>query len=79
MRAKHVWHLINGYIIIGELVAGGLSLLTFLNKESVLRGLTTNAGIWEGSRVIFPRVLVTQGECFRFCCCRELIFLSIRP
>lgn len=62
MRAKRVRHLINGSIFVGGLVAGGLSLLTFFQKESVLRGLTTDAGIREASRVIFPVVLVTQGE-----------------
>ena len=36
-------------------------MLTFFQKESVLRGLTTDAGIREASRVIFPAVLVTQG------------------
>ena len=69
MKAKRVRHLINGSILVGGIVAGGLSLLTFFQKESVLRGLTTDASIREASRVIFPAVLVTQGEiCFLLCC-----------
>ena len=62
MRAKRVRHLINGSIIVGGFVAGSLSLLTFFQKESVLRSLTTDTGIREASRIIFPAVLVTQGE-----------------
>ena len=61
-RAKRIRHLINGSILAGGLVAGSLSLVTFLQKESVLRSLTTDIGIREASRVIFPAVLVTQGE-----------------
>jgi Na+-driven multidrug efflux pump len=34
--------------------------LTFFQKESVLRSLTTDAGIRAASRIIFPAVLVTQ-------------------
>ena len=65
MKAKRVRHLINGSILVGGLVAGGLSLLTFFQKEGVLRGLTTDASIREASRVIFPAVLITQGDiCF---------------
>jgi hypothetical protein len=62
MRAKRLRHLINGSITVGGLVAGSLSLLTFFQKESVLRSLTTDAGIRAASRIIFPAVLVTQGE-----------------
>lgn len=62
MRAKRVRHLINLSILIGGLVAGGLSMLTFSQKESVLRGLTTDAGIREACRVIFPAVLATQSK-----------------
>lgn len=60
VSAKRVRHLINVSIIVGGLVAGGLSLLTFFQREGVLRGLTTDASIREASRVIFPAVLVTQ-------------------
>ena len=60
IAAKRVRHLINGSILVGGLVATALSGLTFLQKDSVLRGLTTDAGIREASSVIFPVVLVTQ-------------------
>lgn len=60
VSAKRVRHLINVSIIVGGLIAGGLSLLTFFQREGVLRGLTTDASIREASRVIFPAVLVTQ-------------------
>jgi len=59
-RAKRVRHLIDGSILVGGLVAGSLSALTFFQKESVLRGLTTDSSIREASRIIFPAVLVTQ-------------------
>jgi len=62
-RAKRVRHLIDGSILVGGLVAGSLSALTFFQKESVLRGLTTDSSIREASRIIFPAVLVTQGKC----------------
>lgn len=62
-RAKRVRHLIDGSILVGGLVAGSLSVLTFFQKESVLRGLTTDSSIREASRIIFPAVLVTQGKC----------------
>jgi len=60
LRARRVRHLINGSILVGGLVAGGLSTITWFQKESVLRGLTTDASIREASRVIFPAVMVTQ-------------------
>lgn len=60
LRARRVRHLINGSILVGGLVAGGLSTLTWFQKESVLRGLTTDGSIREASRVIFPAVMVTQ-------------------
>lgn len=62
LRAKRVRYLINGSCLIGGAVAGGLSLLTYFQRDGVLRGLTTDAGIQEACRVIFPAVLVTQGE-----------------
>lgn len=60
MRAGRVRHLIDGSILAGGVVAGSLSLLTFLQRDSVLRGLTTDVGIREASRIIFPAVLATQ-------------------
>ena len=62
LRAKRIRHLIDGSILVGGLVAGSLSMLTYFQRESVLRGLTTDAGIREASRVIFPAVLITQGK-----------------
>ncbi|KAL9186308.1 hypothetical protein ACHAXT_005546 [Thalassiosira profunda] len=59
-RARRVRHLINGSIGVGGLVAGSLSLLTFFQRDSVLKGLTTDASIREASRAIFPAVLITQ-------------------
>ena len=61
LRAKRVRHLINGSIVVGGFVAGGLSLLTYFQKDSVLLGLMTDTGVRESSRVIFPMVLVKQG------------------
>jgi len=60
MAARRARHLINGSIKVGGLVAGTLSLLTYFQRESVLRGLTTDAQVREASRQIFPAVLVTQ-------------------
>eukprot|EP00986_Skeletonema_menzelii_P002417 scaffold652_cov142-Skeletonema_menzelii.AAC.4 len=60
LRARRVRHLINGSILVGGLVAGGLSTLTWFQKEGVLKGLTTDVSIREASRVIFPAVMVTQ-------------------
>ena len=37
-----------------------LSLTTFLQKDSVLRGLTTNEAVRSASAAIFPAVLATQ-------------------
>ena len=46
--------------MIGGGVASTLSLTTFLQRDSVLRGLTTNVAVQEACKVIFPAVLVTQ-------------------
>ena len=61
ISAMRVRHLINGSIFVGGLVAGSLSLLTFFQREGVLRGLTTDVGVREASALIFPAVLITQG------------------
>ncbi|KAL7519434.1 hypothetical protein ACHAWX_004194, partial [Stephanocyclus meneghinianus] len=66
LRASRVRHLINGSILVDGVVAASLSLLTYFQRESVLWGLTTDAGIREVSRVIFPAVLVTQGEIYYY-------------
>lgn len=60
LRAQRVRHLINGSVLVGGAVAGGLSLLTFFQRESVLRGLTTDVAVRETSKIIFPAVLATQ-------------------
>jgi hypothetical protein len=62
VRAERVRHLINGSILVGGAVAGALSLLTFFQRDGVLRGLTTNTAIREASAAVFPVVLITQGE-----------------
>lgn len=45
-----------------------LSLVTYLQRDSVLRGLTTNLPIREAAASIFPAVLTTQGTSIVFCC-----------
>ena len=60
IKAKLVRHLINTSLLLGGGVASALSLTTFLQKDSILRGLTTNMAIREASAVIFPAVLLTQ-------------------
>ena len=59
-RAKIVRHLINTSMLIGGGVATALSLTTFLQRDSVLRGLTTNEAVRGASAAIFPAVLLTQ-------------------
>jgi uncharacterized membrane-anchored protein len=56
-----MFSVIDGSILVGGAVSTVLSLLTFFQRESVLRGLTTDLSIREASRIIFPAVLVTQG------------------
>jgi putative MATE family efflux protein len=60
IKAKLVRHLINTSLFIGGTVATCLSLATFLQRDSILRGLTNNVAIREASVVIFPAVLLTQ-------------------
>jgi putative MATE family efflux protein len=59
-RAKIVRHLINTSMLIGGGVATMLSLTTFLQRDSVLRGLTSNEAVRSASAAIFPAVLLTQ-------------------
>jgi len=59
-RAINVRHLINSSILVGGAVALSLSALTFVQRDSVLRGLTSNVDVREAARSIFPVVLVTQ-------------------
>ena len=51
---------LNRSILMGGTVATVLSLVTFAQRESVLRGLTTNVAIRQAAASIFPVVLVTQ-------------------
>jgi putative MATE family efflux protein len=60
IRAKIVRHLLSTSILIGGTVAAALSLTTYLQRDSVLRGLTTNLAVRQASAAIFPAVLVTQ-------------------
>lgn len=60
MRAKIIRHLINTSMILGGGVAALLSLTTFLQRDSVLSGLTTNEAVRSASAAIFPAVLTTQ-------------------
>jgi len=60
VRAKGVRHLINGSMLIGGGVASLLSLTTFLQKNNVLQGLTTNLAVRDVASSIFPAVLATQ-------------------
>jgi len=59
-RAKAVRFLIDGSIAVGGFVAASLSLTTYLQRHSVLKGLTNNVAVREASLAIFPAVLVTQ-------------------
>lgn len=60
VKAKLVHHLIHKALLIGGSVATSLSLTTFLKRDSILSGLTTNAAIQNASATIFPAVLLTQ-------------------
>jgi len=59
-KAKLVRHLIRTALLIGGSIATSLSFTTFLQKDSILRGLTTSKAIQETSAIIFPAVLLTQ-------------------
>eukprot|EP00980_Cylindrotheca_fusiformis_P016686 scaffold5024_cov136-Cylindrotheca_fusiformis.AAC.15 len=60
LRADVVRHLINTSLLIGGGVATALSLTTYFQSSSVLKGLTTNVAVQEASAAIFPAVLLTQ-------------------
>jgi Na+-driven multidrug efflux pump len=60
VKAKVVRHLINTSLVLGGGVATALSLTTYLQQGSILRGLTTNLAVRSASQAIFPVVLVTQ-------------------
>jgi len=60
LRAKSIKYLIDGSIGFGAIVAGSLSLLTFFQRDSILKGLTNNAPVREAAAAVFPAVLATQ-------------------
>lgn len=60
VRAEVVRHLINTSMFIGGGIATVLSLTTFLQRDSVLRGLTTSQSVQSAAAAIFPAVLTTQ-------------------
>ena len=60
VRRQIIQHLILTSIFIGGGVAGVLSLTTYFQRDSILRGLTSNAAIRDAAASIFPVVLVTQ-------------------
>jgi hypothetical protein len=60
VRRQIIQHLITTSMLIGGGVAGVLSLTTYFQRDSILRGLTSNAAIRDASAAIFPIVLVTQ-------------------
>jgi len=60
VKAKLIRHLIRTALLMGGSIATSLSLTTFLQKDSILRGLTTSTAIREASTLIFPAVLLTQ-------------------
>jgi Na+-driven multidrug efflux pump len=60
VKSKVIRHLINTSIVVGGGVAAALSLTTFLQQDSILRGLTTNRAIRSAAASIFPAVLLTQ-------------------
>jgi Na+-driven multidrug efflux pump len=60
VRAKSVRFLIDGSILVGGAVATTLSLTTFLQRSSILKGLTSNIAVRDAAASIFPVVLITQ-------------------
>ena len=59
-KAAIVRHLINGSVGAGGFVAVALSLVTWLRRDWVLAGLTTDPNIRAAAASIFPVVLLTQ-------------------
>lgn len=60
VRQKAVRHLVNGSIFAGGFVASVLSMVTFFQRQSVMKGLTSNLAVQEAALAIFPAVLATQ-------------------
>lgn len=53
-------HLITTSVCLGGFVATALSLSTFVTRNGVVAGLTTNVAIQQAALQIFPVVLLTQ-------------------
>ena len=64
VRAKAIRYLINGSIAVGGAVALSLSGLTYIQKGSVIAGLTSSEAVQKASLAIFTPVLATQGTYF---------------
>ena len=62
VRRKSVDFLIKVSTAVGGGVAVLLSLVTYLQKKSILSGLTTNPIVQDAAAQIFPVVLITQGK-----------------
>lgn len=60
IRAQLARHLIRTSVFIGGAVAMTLSLVTFLRRDAILAGLTTNTAVQSVAATIFPAVLATQ-------------------
>jgi Na+-driven multidrug efflux pump len=60
VRRQLVRHLIQTSILLGGGVAVVLSLTTFFQRFSVLKGLTNSVAVRDAAAAIFPAVLVTQ-------------------
>jgi len=65
-KALILQHLIRLSIVIGGAVAMSLSALTFVQRNSVIQGLTSNVAVQQASIAIFPAVLATQGSFYLF-------------
>ena len=60
VRAKILRHLIQTSLLLGGGIASILSLTTWFQRQSIVRGLTTNAAVQSTCLAIFPAVLITQ-------------------
>mmetsp|Transcript_13937 Transcript_13937/g.21161 ORF Transcript_13937/g.21161 Transcript_13937/m.21161 type:complete len:206 (+) Transcript_13937:828-1445(+) len=60
VRAQLSRHLIDKSVLAGGVVATLLSVTTYLQRATILGGLTTNPAIQAASAAIFPVVLLTQ-------------------
>ena len=60
VRSALLRHLINTSVGFGATVATTLSLSTYLRRDWILAGLTTNPAVQTAAAAIFPAVLATQ-------------------